>query len=37
MTVKTLKEALAKMKRDDVLKILQQSTYYGGAPGKFYG
>lgn len=37
MTVKTLKEALAKMKRDDVLKILQESTYYEGAPGKFDG
>ena len=36
MTVKTLKEALAKMKRDDVLKILQES-YYRRASGKFDG
>lgn len=37
MTIKTLKEALAKMKRDDMLKILQESTFYRGAPGKFDG
>lgn len=37
MTVKPLKEALAKMKRDDVLKILQKCTYHRGAPGKFDG
>ena len=36
MTVKTLKEALAKMKRGDVLKILQE-FYYLLASGKFDG
>ena len=36
MTVKTLKEALAKMKRGDVLKILQE-FYYFRASGKFDG
>lgn len=34
--VKTLKEALAKMKRGDVLKILQE-FYYFHASGKFEG
>ena len=34
MTLKTLKEALAKMKRDDVLNMLQE-FYYDYVPGKF--
>ena len=36
MTVKTLKEALAKMKRGDVLKILQEFFFFGEF-GKFDG
>ena len=36
MTVKTLKEALAKMKRDDVLKIFQKFDYRRKS-GKFDG
>ena len=37
MTIKTLKEALAKMKRDDVLKILQEYLYNRYPSGKFDG
>lgn len=36
ITVKTLKEALAKMKRDDVLKMLQE-PYHDHVTGKFDG
>lgn len=36
MTVKTLKEALVKMKRDDVLQIFQESNYLR-VSGKFDG